>query len=110
MPLKDITNRILFVLAGNKYVYQIIFDGSYFVPYFTCNNLQQNKCRRPRCTACLYGMLSRIISLNQYRNRGCFPKASAKVEQISELTNFLEEIFKKKREKINYAVFKCAIL
>ena len=38
--MKDITNRILFVLAGNKYVYQIIFDGSYFVPYFTCNNLQ----------------------------------------------------------------------
>ncbi|MBP3408102.1 MAG: hypothetical protein J6K83_03060, partial [Bacteroidaceae bacterium] len=33
----------------------------------------------------------------------CFPKASAKVELFSELTNFLEEIFKKKREKINYA-------
>ena len=68
------------------------------------------KCRRPRCTACLYGMLSRIILLHQYRNRGCFPKASAKVELFSELANFLEEIFKKKREKINYAVFKCAIL
>ena len=68
------------------------------------------KCRRPRCTACLYGMLSRIILLHQYCNRGCFPKASAKVELFSELANFLEEIFKKKREKINYAVFKCAIL
>ena len=45
MPLKDITNRILFVLAGNKYVYQIIFDGSYFVPYFTCktSNKQMSK-------------------------------------------------------------------
>ena len=96
MPLKDITNRILFVLAGNKYVYQIIFDGSYFVPYFTCNNLQQKKCRRPRCTACLYGMLSRIISLNQYRNRGCFPKASTKVELFSEPQKLSGVFFRKK--------------
>ena len=95
MPLKDITNRILFVLAGNKYVYQIIFDGSYFVPYFTCNNLQQKKCRRPRCTACLYGMLSRIILLDDSQPR-CLSKASTKVEQISEPQKLFDVFFHKK--------------
>ena len=65
MPLKDITNRILFVLAGNKYVYQIIFDGSYFVPYFTCSNLQQKNVEGHVvllvCMECCQGS-SRLIS------------------------------------------------
>ncbi|MBR4066878.1 MAG: hypothetical protein IKJ97_08995, partial [Bacteroidaceae bacterium] len=43
-------------------------------------------------------------------NRGCFPKASAKVELFFEPTNVLREKFQKSREKINYAVFACAII
>ncbi|MBR4065908.1 MAG: hypothetical protein IKJ97_04065, partial [Bacteroidaceae bacterium] len=51
-------SKKLFVLAG-IIVCQII-DGSFFVPYLLTFDINQ----RTRCTACLYGMLSRIIVLN----------------------------------------------
>ena len=88
--------NLLFVLAG-IYIKYINFLLTVRFSFLTCSLFVLSfKKRTARCTACLYGMLSRIILLHQYRNRGCFPKASAKVEQISELTNFSKEKFKKK--------------
>ena len=100
--------NLLFVLAGIYKSISIFIDGSFFVPYlfFICTILKK---RTARCTACLYGMLSRIIVLSCGSKCTSFPKASAKVELFSELTNVLEDFFNKKREKINYAVFTCAI-
>ena len=46
-----------------KYIKSI--DGSFFVPYFTWLTSGLKKIQRTRCTACLYGMLSRIIALDQ---------------------------------------------
>ncbi|MBO5922336.1 MAG: hypothetical protein J6Q48_08135, partial [Bacteroidaceae bacterium] len=38
-------------------------DGSFFVPYFTLISLSDFS-NKDRCTACLYGMVSRIIMLS----------------------------------------------
>ena len=50
------------------------------------------KYRQTRCTACLYGMMSRI---NLLCARRCLPKASAKVKQIFKPTNFWRRKIKK---------------
>ena len=50
----------LFVLAGIKSISNL-FDGSFFVPYLISVILKKIIKWPTRCTACLYGMLSRII-------------------------------------------------
>ena len=50
----------LFVLAGIKSISNL-FDGSFFVPYLLSVILKKIIKWPTRCTACLYGMLSRII-------------------------------------------------
>ena len=58
------------------------------------------------CMECCQGSSSH----KREGNRDCFPKASAKVKQILKPTNYLQDFFQKSREKINYAVFTCAII
>ena len=87
----------MFVLAGKLYLNYLI-DGSFFVPYFTLYSLF-NFSNKDRCTACLYGMVSRIIMLSQLALPRCFPKASAKVVQLFETANKSKKKFAKKIEK-----------
>ena len=90
-----------------NYISIYLIDGSFFVPYFTLFSLF-NFSNKDRCTACLYGMVSRIIMLSQLALPRCFPKASAKVRQIFEPANFFEDFFKKSREKIKHTGKICA--
>ena len=46
-----------------------------------------------RCTACLYGMFSRIILLDRQRTVRLLPKASAKVHQFFEPPNYFKDFF-----------------
>ena len=94
--------NLLFVLAGIyiKYI-NIFIDGSFFVPYlfFICTVLLK---RTARCTACLYGMLSRIIVLRRKLNY--LPKASTKVRQISFTANYFKLFFHKKSNYFQVAL------
>jgi len=84
----------LFVLAG-IYIKYINFLLTVRFSFLTCSLFVLSfKKRTARCTACLYGMLSRIIVLRRKLNY--LPKASTKVELFSELTNVLEEKFQKR--------------
>ena len=52
------------VCTGRKIISQLLkIDGSFFVPYFTLISLSDFS-NKDRCTACLYGMVSRIILLS----------------------------------------------
>ena len=51
-----------------------------------------------------------IVAIARIALPRCFPKASAKVRQIFELTNYLQVFFQKNREKINYAVLHAQLL
>ena len=86
------------VCTGRKIISQLLkIDGSFFVPYFTLISLSDFS-NKDRCTACLYGMVSRIIVLSSTALPRCFPKASAKVVLFFISANYL----KRKITKIQY--------
>ena len=98
------------VYTGRKIISQLLkIDGSFFVPYFTLISLSDFS-NKDRCTACLYGMVSRIIMLSFFiALPRCFPKASAKVKQIFISANYFEDFLQKSREKIKHTIKICAI-
>ena len=57
-------STVQIVCTGRKIISQLLkIDGSFFVPYFTLISLSDFS-NKDRCTACLYGMVSRIIMLS----------------------------------------------
>ena len=86
----------LFVLAGiNIFQSKLTVRFSFLTLHFN----QQSKKTIDRCTACLYGMFSRIILLSRKLTVRSFPKASAKVRQIFKPANYSKDFFEKSREK-----------
>jgi hypothetical protein len=103
-------STVQIVCTGRKIISQLLkIDGSFFVPYFTLISLSDFS-NKDRCTACLYGMVSRIIMLSfSTALPRCFPKASAKVVLFFISANYLEIFFEKSREKIKHTGKICAI-
>ena len=103
-------STVQIVCTGRKIISQLLkIDGSFFVPYFTLISLSDFS-NKDRCTACLYGMVSRIIMLSfSTALPRCFPKASAKVVLFFISANYLEIFFEKSREKIKHTIKICAI-
>ena len=84
-------STVQIVCTGRKIISQLLkIDGSFFVPYFTLISLSDFS-NKDRCTACLYGMVSRIIMLSfSTALPRCFPKASAKVVLFFISANYLK--------------------
>ena len=61
-------STVQIVCTGRKIISQLLkIDGSFFVPYFTLFS-SFNRLNKERCTACLYGMVSRIIMLSFFNS------------------------------------------
>ena len=90
-------STVQIVCTGRKIISQLLkIDGSFFVPYFTLI-LCPIFTNKDRCTACLYGMVSRIIMLSfSTALPRCFPKASAKVVLFFISANKWRNFFAKK--------------
>ena len=88
----------LFVLAGIKSISNL-FDGSFFVPYLLliCHS-KKNPEWPTRCTACLYGMLSRIILLHRVATM-LLPESECKGKAIFLTGKQIASFFWKKSRK-----------
>ena len=81
------------VCTGRKIISQLLkIDGSFFVPYFTLFSLL-NFSNKERCTACLYGMVSRIILLSQNRVAALLSESECKGSTIFYICKQIEELF-----------------
>ena len=89
----------LFVLAGIKSISNL-FDGSFFVPYLLliCHSKKIIIKWLTRCTACLYGMLSRII-LRFWVATVLLPESECKGKAIFWTSKQIASFFWKNREK-----------
>ena len=91
MPKWTSTNQI--VCTGRKIISQLLkIDGSFFVPYFTLFSLF-NFLNKDRCTACLYGMVSRIIVLSQNRANALLSESECKGSTKIQIHKQTEKLF-----------------
>ena len=97
MPKWTSTNQI--VCTGRKIISQLLkIDGSFFVPYFTLFSLF-NFLNKDRCTACLYGMVSRIIVLSQNRANALLSESECKGKANFYICKLFRRFFAKKSRK-----------
>ena len=86
-------STIQIVCTGRKIISQLLkIDGSFFVPYFTLFS-SFNLLNKERCTACLYGMVSRIILLSQNRVTALLSESEYKGKANIWNPQAFEEIF-----------------
>ena len=89
-------STVQIVCTGRKIISQLLkIDGSFFVPYFTLISLSDFT-NKDRCTACLYGMVSRIIMLSFFnRVTALLPESECKGSTIF----YICKLFEKKNYK-----------
>ena len=85
------------VCTGRKIISQLLkIDGSFFVPYFTLISLSDFS-NKDRCTACLYGMVSRIIMLSFFNSvTALLPESECKGSTIFYICKQMEKLFYQK--------------
>ena len=84
-------STVQIVCTGRKIISQLLkIDGSFFVPYFTLISLSDFT-NKDRCTACLYGMVSRIIMLSFFnRVTALLPESECKGSTIFYICKLFE--------------------